>query len=138
MINDHQAIARGFRPDGDDPVLYRWARELDGYSLTIQHRAGVSIAHADALSRKPCSPHRRVSEGSVWADEYQRDELLEFLRALVKGESPLPPGSVEPVSGASGVNRGAVGADRPQRHFSRGGIFELTTKKTDFCSKISS
>ncbi|XP_018497315.1 uncharacterized protein LOC108865118, partial [Galendromus occidentalis] len=96
VITDHQAIAKGFRHDCDDPVLFRWARKLDGYSMVVQHRPGLTIAHADALSRKPFTPHRRVSQREVWADECRRDEILEFLRAKLRNDTRVPPESADP------------------------------------------
>lgn len=59
--------------------------------MKVQHRPGTTIAHADALSRKPCAPHRRISRLDPWVDECRKDELLKFLRGTMAGEELTPP-----------------------------------------------
>lgn len=46
-----------------NPRIARWALELENYNYTVQHRSGVRMGHADALSR--CNIVSAVSEEDI-------------------------------------------------------------------------
>ena len=51
IVTDHQALKWLWRLKDPSGRLARWIMELSQYNFKVQHRPGVDIPHADALSR---------------------------------------------------------------------------------------
>lgn len=51
IITDCSALSLTFDKKNMCPKIARWALELQHYNLRIQHRSGILMGHADALSR---------------------------------------------------------------------------------------
>lgn len=51
IITDCSALSLTFDKKNISPKIARWALELQHYNFRIQHRSGVLMGHADALTR---------------------------------------------------------------------------------------
>lgn len=51
IITDCNSLAQTLDKKAVNPKIARWALELEDYDYTINHRAGTSMGHVDALSR---------------------------------------------------------------------------------------
>ena len=88
-MTDHQAIEKGLRADTDDE-LFRWARKLNMYSFTIVHRAGSSIPHADALSRRfTDSAVKRLKQAEEFEIETLTDPVLKYVVENLQGKEDI-------------------------------------------------
>ena len=74
--------------------LARWALKLSEFELDIEHVAGKSIPHADALSRAPVGAVRLTDTSLVTPEEQERDETLRCVKdGIVTGR--LTPAATE-------------------------------------------
>ncbi|XP_060862845.1 uncharacterized protein K02A2.6-like [Metopolophium dirhodum] len=70
LVTDHLPLKSIFNPSKNIPVvassrLQRWAVILSSYQYEIQHRKGVDISNADALSRLPQSSNTGENACSI-------------------------------------------------------------------------
>jgi hypothetical protein len=92
LVTDHEALARGIKPNCSDSELYRWSRKIDPYSFSVVHRMGSQIAQADALSRKPESNQlRRIKDCTEFQTELKNDEVLWYIQSILEGTALTRP-----------------------------------------------
>ena len=62
VVTDHQALKWLWNIDDPSGRLARWILHLSQFDFEVQHRRGVDIPHADALSRDPVSEDSAVTD----------------------------------------------------------------------------
>ncbi|KAL4100823.1 hypothetical protein QTP88_020852 [Uroleucon formosanum] len=104
LVTDHLPLKSIFNPSKNIPVvassrLQRWAVILSSYQYEIQHRKGVDISNADALSRLPQSSNTGENACSILLLEnlpltYKREELSLVNDCLILGNRVVIPKSL--------------------------------------------